>query len=287
MDHYSASLSNAQVLLISCRDRKGLISHISRVLYENDLNIISNREFVDSEKNRFYMRTEFTGIIRDKRSFLKGIKENLPSDANVKLPDNKKKKVVVLATKEHHCLAELLIRNFYSDLNINIQAVISNHNKLEDFVNKFHIPYHFLSHEGKTKKEHEQEINRILTGYEFDYLILAKYMRILSPEFVQDLAEKIINIHHSFLPAFAGANPYHQAYQRGVKIIGATAHFVTSELDQGPIIVQDTKNIDHTYEVNDIKRAGRDMETLTLMKAIQLVTEDRVFVNGNKTIIFS
>ena len=274
-------------LLINCSDRKGLISDISRVLYEHDLNIVSNREFVDPDEQKFYMRTEFTGELSHQENFLQELKEQLPPDADIELPTQDKKKVVVFASKEHHCLSEILIKNFYSDLNIDVQAVISNHDHLQDLVDKFHLPYHFIPSHHKGREEHEEEIKEVLKDYEFDYIILAKYMRILSPAFVQDLQNRMINIHHSFLPAFAGADPYQQAYQRGVKIIGATSHFVTSELDQGPILVQNTKNIDHTYRVQDIKRAGKDIETLTLMRALQLVTENRVFINGNKTIIFS
>lgn len=274
-------------LLISCSDQKGLISNISHTLYRHDLNIVSNREFVDPDHDNFYMRTEFTGEVEDKESFVQELREKLPSDARIRLPANKRKKIVVFATKEHHCLAEMIIRNFYSDLNIDIQAVISNHEKLEDFVRKFSLPYHFIPSQNKDRKQHEEEIQNVLQDHEFDYIVLAKYMRVLTPEFVQEFNNRMINIHHSFLPAFTGGNPYKQAYERGVKIIGATAHFVTAELDQGPIIVQDTKHIDHTYTIEDIKRAGRDTETLSLMKAIQLVTEDRVFINGNKTIIFT
>lgn len=191
-----------------------------------------------------------------------------------------------MATKEHHCLVELLSQNFYSDLNMDIRAVVSNHDDLRGISEKFATPYHFVPSAGIGRGEHEKRIEEVLSDYDFEYIVLAKYMRVLSKDFVNRYSQKVINIHHSFLPAFAGANPYRQAYARGVKLIGATAHFVTEKLDEGPIISQDVVDINHTYGVDEIKKAGRDMESLVLTRALRLVSEDRLFVNGNKTIVF-
>jgi formyltetrahydrofolate deformylase len=197
--------------------------------------------------------------------------------------------VVILVTKEHHCISDLLIRNTFNDLPINILAVIGNHDSLGELVEKFGIKYYYIPAEGTHLNErlkHEAEIAAILKNYDFDYIVLAKFMRILTPEFTKRYNHKLINIHHSFLPAFIGANPYKQAHERGVKIIGATAHFVTDDLDEGPIIYQDVINVNHTKTVAEIAAAGRDVEKIVLAKALKLVFEDRVFISGNKTIIF-
>ena len=191
-----------------------------------------------------------------------------------------------MVTKESHCLGDILMRTYAEDLDINILAIISNHNSLEDISKKFNIPFFFVSHENLSREEHELKVTKIIDQFQFDYMILAKYMRILNPEFVQKYKDKIINIHHSFLPAFIGANPYKQAYQRGVKIIGATAHFVNESLDEGPIIFQNTIHIDHTYSWKDMQKSGRDVEKLVLSKAVELAISDRIFVYKNKTVIF-
>jgi len=275
------------IILIDCPDQKGLIHTISGVLSGRGFNIISNREYVDRGHGHFYMRTEFEGDPGQRQKVLDELAGKLPAEARIKWPERKPKKVVVLASREHHCLAELLVHNAYGDLDLEVQAVVSNHGHLRELTEKFGLPFHCCHNSGPDRGGHEAGISEILDRYEPDYLVLAKYMRILSPEFVTRFEKRIINIHHSFLPAFAGANPYRQAFERGVKIIGATAHFVTEKLDEGPIIVQDTAAIDHTYGVDDIKRAGRDMEELVLTKALRLVVEDRVLINGNKTIVFS
>lgn len=275
------------ILLVDCEDEKGLIHKISGILYRNNFNIISNREFVDNETKHFYMRTEFEGSISDKEILIKEFKKTLPKNSRIFIPGRDKKKVIVLATKEYHCLGDLLIRNEHNEINFEIEAVISNYSNLKTLVDKFSIPFHYVRN-GKIKREiHEKEVNKIIETYNPDLLVLAKYMRILSPEFVEKFKNKIINIHHSFLPAFIGANPYKQAYKRGVKIIGATAHFVNNELDQGPIIVQNISHINHSFSVEEMKRAGHDTEKATLVNALRLVCDDKVLLNGNKTIVFN
>ncbi|MGE3310342.1 MAG: formyltetrahydrofolate deformylase, partial [Limisphaerales bacterium] len=191
----------------------------------------------------------------------------------------------VLATREHHCLADILIRNTYSELNANLLAVISNHNHLEPLVRRFDLPFHTISHEGMDRVEHEHRIIERIESYSPDFVVLAKYMRILGPDFVRRFPRRIINIHHSFLPAFIGARPYHQAFERGVKVIGATAHYVTEQLDQGPIIVQQVIPVDHTHTAEDLQQNGRDVEQLVLARALRVVFEDRVFLCGNRTVI--
>lgn len=272
-------------LLIDCPDQKGLVYNITGVLYRMGVNVIGNQEFVEYEQTRFFMRTAFAGQV-DEAELLKKLRKVLPAGASVRLSSNRPKNLVVLVTKEQHCLAELLVRHQFEEFNAHISAVVGNHDVLEKFTHQFGVNYHHVPHEGKSRVQHEAEIMEVVQRYKPDYLVLAKYMRILSPEFVASFPNRIVNIHHSFLPAFIGANPYRQAYERGVKIIGATAHFVNNDLDEGPIIVQNVIPVNHTFSVSDMMQSGRDGEKITLAKALKLVLEEKVVVLGNKTIIF-
>ncbi len=274
------------VLLVNCTDQKGLISKISTALFEHNLNILEMKEHVDKDSNTFYLRCEFTGVA-EIEIIKKSISNLLPPDSKLVLNPKQKKDVVILATKEHHCLSDILIRHYFSEVNINIKCVIANHPDLEELVKKFDIEFIYISHLEKSKSDFEAEILEQAKKYSPDYLILAKFMRILSPEFIKHYPSKIINIHHSFLPAFIGANPYRQAYERGIKIIGATSHFVTDELDQGPIISQKTIQVDHSFSAEDMKKTGRETERLALAEAIEHAVEDRIFVIGNKTVILT
>jgi formyltetrahydrofolate deformylase len=189
-------------------------------------------------------------------------------------------------TKEAHCIGDLLIRHEFGALNAEIQAVVGNYETLKSLTEKFGIPFHYVDTTGISREAHEQKMIEIIDGYDPDYLVLAKFMRVLTPGFVGHYENRIINIHHSFLPAFIGAKPYHQAYERGVKIIGATAHFVNNDLDEGPIIAQNVINVDHTDSAEEMANAGHDVEKIVLAKALKLVFEEKVFVNKNKTVIF-
>jgi len=272
-------------VLIDCEDKKGLVYKISKVFYDRDLNIENNREFVDKEQSRFFMRTVVTGDF-DIKELKTALKEVIPTEANLQVIEPKRKKIVILATKESHALGDILIRHEAGELDADIEAVIANHNTLEGLVNRFDIPFFYISADGLSREEHENKVMEVVNRYSFDYMVLAKYMRILTSNFVENYTKKIINIHHSFLPAFIGANPYKQAHKRGVKIIGATAHFVTDDLDEGPIIAQDVIPVNHRLEWKDMQKAGRDVEKIVLSRALNLVLNDRVFVNGNRTIIF-
>lgn len=273
------------ILLINCPDESGLIFKVSKIVYAHKLNVVSNGEFVERKFNHFFMRTEFSGEI-NKDLLLEEVKAVLPTTAEVRLSANARKNILIMATKEYHCVSDLLIRHKFDDLNINILGVISNHKDLEELTKKFEIPYFYVDHAGKSREIHEQEILSITGQFDYDFLVLAKYMRILSPTFVQHYNNRIINIHHSFLPAFAGANPYQKAYERGVKIIGATAHFVNELLDEGPIIAQNVIPVDHTHDAKEMARSGRDIEKNVLAHALRLVCNEKVFVFKNKTIIF-
>lgn len=230
------------------------------------------------------MRTELEGYFNDE-TFLADLDQALPKGAQHQLVSSGRKRIVILVTKESHCLGDILMKNYDGSLDVEIAAVIGNYDKLQTLTERFDIPYHFVSHEGLTRDQHDQQVLEVINQYQPDYLVLAKYMRILTPEFVNQYPHRIINIHHSFLPAFIGAKPYQQAYDRGVKIIGATAHFVTSNLDEGPIIKQDVIPVDHTFSAHDMAQAGRDVEKNVLSKALGKVLNDHVFVLGNKTII--
>jgi formyltetrahydrofolate deformylase len=273
------------VLLIDCPDRKGLVYDITGVLYRQGLNIIGNQEFVEREHERFFMRTTFSGQVEE-GPILRQLREILPPESAVRLAPKRRKKIVLLVTKEQHCLGELLVRHQFDELNADILAVVGNHDTLKKFTHQFGVNFHLVPHEGKTREQHEAAITEVVQRYQPEYLVLAKYMRILSPDFVAQFPNRIINIHHSFLPAFVGASPYRQAYERGVKIIGATAHFVNNDLDEGPIIVQNVIPVDHTYSVRDMVQTGKDVEKISLARALKLVFEDKVFVSGNKTIVF-
>ncbi len=272
-------------VLIDCDDAKGLVYTISKVFYDRDLNIENNREFVDKDANRFFMRTVVTGTFETEE--LDGaLRKVLPAEADIRVIPPRRKKIVILATKEAHALGDILVRHADGELEADIEAVIANHDTLRDLVERFDIPFHHVPADGLSREEHEARMRERIDRYGFDYIVLAKYMRILTPGFVAAYPQKIINIHHSFLPAFIGANPYKQAHERGVKIIGATAHFVTDDLDEGPIIAQDVIPVNHRFDWKQMQRAGRDVEKIVLSRALALVLHDRVFVNGNKTVVF-
>ena len=273
------------ILKVSCDDEKGLILRISEIVVKNGLNYLSTNEFVDHENHRFYMRAVLDGELEVK-GFVNTLLAFLPRSAQVFCEESRRKNIVVMATKENHCLGDILIRENSGDLNANVLAVVANHEDLREFASKFDVPFICVPSDGVGREEHEKMVLAQLKKLNFDYLILAKYMRILSRDFVLDYEEKIINIHHSFLPAFIGANPYKQAYERGVKIIGATAHFVTECLDEGPIITQDVVLVNHEMDWQDMRRAGRNVEKVVLTRALDLVFDERVFVHKNKTVIF-
>ena len=273
------------ILKVSCDDEKGLILRISEIVVKNGLNYLSTNEFVDHENHRFYMRAVLDGELEVK-GFVNTLLAFLPRSAQVFCEESRRKNIVVMATKENHCLGDILIRENSGDLNANVLAVVANHEDLREFASKFDVPFICVPSDGVGREEHEKMVLNELEKFNFDYLILAKYMRILSSDFVLNYEEKIINIHHSFLPAFIGANPYKQAYERGVKIIGATAHFVTECLDEGPIITQDVVLVNHEMDWQDMRRAGRNIEKVVLTRALDLVFDERVFVYKNKTVIF-
>jgi formyltetrahydrofolate deformylase len=279
-------MHNQTLILIQGQDAVGLVANISNTLAKYQLNIVTMREYVDEEANKFFVRVVCNGLVPEQKQLSDSLAEVLPPSAQIQINPNNRKKIVVLVTKEHHCLADILVRQHFETWGAEVQAVIGNYESLRSFTEKFDIPFHCISHENLTKETFEKQLIAQIQNYNFDYIILAKFMRILSPQFVSTFENKLVNIHHSFLPAFIGANPYKQAHARGVKIIGATAHFVTDQLDEGPIIVQDIRHVNHTYTVKDMVTAGKEIEKAVLSRAIRLLSEDRVMRNDYKTIVF-
>ncbi|WCL51187.1 formyltetrahydrofolate deformylase [Leptospira sp. GIMC2001] len=281
--------NQVHVLWVQCNDKPGLIHAITAYLLAAEANIISNQEYVEPLDQIFFLRAEFQ-IKDSKQEIISEIKnclsKSLPDQSIIEIDRLKKQKAVILASKEAHCLGDILLRSRFQEVNLEVLSVVANHKILEELTNDFHIPFIHISNENRERNIVESEIDEVLRKLNPDLIILAKYMRILSAEFTKKWAGKILNIHHSFLPAFVGAKPYTQAYLRGVKIIGATAHFVTSELDEGPIISQDVIPVNHAYSPEKLAMFGKDLERNVLARAVRLVIEKRVMVYKNRTIVF-
>jgi len=280
-----ARMDQQHILRIQCPDQSGLIAAITGVIASHGLNIVVMKEFVEPVSNTFFARLEISGLPAI-ANISRQLEEALPLGTTIQLHRAQQKKVVIMVTKEQHCLSDLLVRHHFGEMPANILAVIGNYNLLQEFTEKLGVPFYHISHEGLEKAAYENQLMLLLRQLQPEYIILAKYMRILSPAFVEQYPDRIVNIHHSFLPAFAGASPYRQAYERGVKLIGATAHFVTNDLDEGPIITQKVISVDHEYSVAGMIKSGNEVEKSVLADALKLVFEDRVFVTRNRTVIF-
>lgn len=283
--------ANRATLLISCPEKPGIISLISSFLLEHQANIVQfDQHTTDPRSGLFFMRIEFE-LEEFDRSY-KQIQQDLPILARDYAMDwtlnceKKIKRVAIFVSKTDHCLMELLWRWKSKEILVEIPMVISNHLELKEAVEAYGIPYYHIPLSSDTKEEAEQKTLEILQD-KVDLIVLARYMQILSPNFIAKYPNRIINIHHSFLPAFVGANPYAKAFQRGVKLIGATAHYVTNDLDEGPIIQQDVLRVNHRYTAEDLKIAGRHVERTVLAQAVSWHVEDKVLVHGNKTIVFT
>ena len=277
-----------EVVLVDCPDEVGLIHRITGVLQALRLNIDTNHEYVDAAQGWFFFRAEVTPAAgpvaaADLERFLIAA---LPAGATVRVTRDAVRRIVVCATREPHCLGELLLLASCGDLPVQIEAVVANHDCLRGLVERFDVPFHHVPHEGISREDHETALFGEIQKYSPEYVVLARYMRVLSEGAIGHYADRIVNIHHSFLPAFAGASPYKQAHERGVKLIGATAHFVTAELDAGPIIAQDVIPVSHADTPQRMAQAGRDVEKLVLARAVRLVAEERVFLHGRRTVVF-
>lgn len=277
-------------LLISCPDQPGIVAAVSRFIFEHHGNIIqSDQHSTNHTEGSFFMRVCFSeeGFTLNEAQLREGfspIAKALHMNWSVHY-SHQRKRVGIFVSKFDHCLTDLLWRWKSGELAMDIPCIISNHRDLEPLAAMYGIPYHHFPIRKESRTEDEQRMLAFIEG-KVDFLILARYMQILEPFFVQAYSHRIINIHHSFLPAFVGANPYERAFERGVKLIGATAHYITENLDEGPIIAQDVIHCNHRDTTEDLIRKGRDVERRVLAEAVRLHTEDRVLVYGNKTIVF-
>jgi formyltetrahydrofolate deformylase len=283
-------MKNTATLLINCPDRKGLVAAIADFLYQHEANILHADQHQDAENNLFLMRVEWDlngfGISTD--DFAKHfapIAERFDMQWQLKLTQ-KKSRVAIMVSQYDHCLADLLHRHQGGELNCEIALVISNHQDTERLAEFYGIPFHLIEVTKETKAAAEAKQFALFDAHQVDLIVLARYMQILSPEFVKRYPQRIINIHHSFLPAFIGAKPYHRAFERGVKLIGATSHYVTEVLDEGPIIEQDIARISHRDQVEDLIQKGRDLERVVLSRAVRWHIENRILVYANKTVVF-
>ncbi|MCY8900623.1 formyltetrahydrofolate deformylase [Bacillus spizizenii] len=279
-------------LLVSCPDQPGIVSAVSAFLFEHGANIIeSNQYTTDPEGGRFFLRIEFDCEgIREKKETLQdafaSVAETFDMTWSLTLA-SELKRVVIFVSKELHCLHELIWEWQTGNLMAEIAVVISNHEEARELVERLNIPFHYMKANKDIRAEVEKKQLELLEQYEIDTIVLARYMQILTPDFVSAHPNRIINIHHSFLPAFIGANPYKRAYERGVKLIGATSHYVTNDLDEGPIIEQDIERVDHRDNTEALKNIGRTIERSVLARAVKWHLEDRVIVHENKTIVFN
>jgi formyltetrahydrofolate deformylase len=282
--------NNTITLLISCPDRPGIVSTVSSFIYKHNGNILESDQYSTNQDDcTFFMRIHFAEdnfllSAPELRELFSPIAEQFHMQWSVHY-SRQRKRVGILVSKYDHCLVDLLWRWKMNELAMEIPFIISNHPDLEALALMYNIPYHHFPVKRITREVDEQKILDFI-GDKVDFLILARYMQILEPAFIEAYPQRIINIHHSFLPAFIGASPYNQAFQRGVKLIGATAHYVTNNLDEGPIIAQDVIHCNHRDAVDDLVRKGRDVERLVLAEAVRLHTSDRVLVYENKTIVF-
>ncbi len=278
------------IITLSCKDRPGIVANISSKLAQLGANIVSSNQFWDRRSDRFFMRISFA--IKDEFNIEKIKKELAPIIAQFDMKLNvydeaKKSKIIIMVSKFDHVLRHILYQKNVGRLNAHIIAIVSNHKDAKEFAQYEGIDFYHWPIDKNNKKEQEQKLIDLFESNNADLIVLARYMQILSDDLANKYSGKIINIHHSFLPSFKGAKPYHQAYDRGVKIIGATAHYVTSELDEGPIIAQDVTHIDHTYEPSEMIAQGEDIESRVLIRALRLHLEHKIMLNGKKTIIFN
>ena len=284
------SETNRAVLLISCPEKLGIISIVSNFLLDHQANIVRfDQHTTDPHAGRFFMRIEFD--LQDFDSTYENLEQDFQALASEHAMDwqlssmRKRKRMAIFVSKMDHCLLELIWRWKSKELLVDIPLVISNHAHLGEEVESYGLPFFHIPLTHETKQEAEQKAVELMEG-KVDFIVLARYMQILSPSFIAKYPNQIINIHHSFLPAFVGANPYVRAFNRGVKLIGATAHYVTNDLDEGPIIQQDVQRVNHRYTADDLKTAGKHIERMVLADAVSWHVEDRVIVHGNKTIVF-
>jgi formyltetrahydrofolate deformylase len=280
------------ILNINCPDQKGIIATVTNFIHQKSGNILYIDQYVDRENKLFFMRLEceFINGVFTKEEFSAALDTSIANQYNLAydLYDRDyRPKMALFVSKYDHCLYDILARHQSKELAVDIPFILSNHKDLESISKRFDLPFYHVPVTKDTKEEAEARQLKILRQHQVECIVLARYMQIISPKLIAEYANKIINIHHSFLPAFPGAKPYHSAYERGVKIIGATSHYVTEELDAGPIIEQNITQVSHLHSIEDFIAKGRDLERIVLSKAIQLHVNRKVLVYQNKTVIFS
>ena len=283
-------MKNSATLLITCPDTKGIVAAIADFLYQHNANILHADQHQDAENSLFLMRVEWDlkDFSLDEASFARAfevIAKTYKMTWELKLSADKPR-MAIMVSQYDHCLADLLHRYKNNELQCDIPLIISNHLNVQKLAEFYGIPFFHIPVEKDKKKEAEAEQFALFDEYQVDFIVLARYMQILSEDFVKRYPQRVINIHHSFLPAFIGAKPYHRAFERGVKLIGATSHYVTEVLDEGPIIEQDIDRISHRDQVEDLIQKGRDLERIVLYKAVRWHIENRILIYGNKTVIF-
>ncbi len=277
------------ILTLSCPDRTGIVHRVTGLLFESGCNIADAQQFGDVESQRFFLRVHFDAPAAED---METLEEGFASLAEVfgmdwKIHDAQRRaRLMVLVSKQGHCLNDLLFRAHSRQLPVDIAGVVSNHDEFSALAASYGVPFHHLPVSATNKTTQEQQIIALVERERIDLVVLARYMQILSPELCDALAGRAINIHHSFLPSFKGAKPYHQAHQRGVKIIGATAHYVTRDLDEGPISEQDIARVDHAMTPKELVRVGSDTESQVLARAVRRHVEHRILLNGHRTVVF-
>ncbi|WP_019414327.1 formyltetrahydrofolate deformylase [Paenisporosarcina sp. TG20] len=291
LQQYKAQRINRGCLLIRCLDQPGIIAATSRFLFQYNANIIESSQYsTNHERGNFFIRIEFDcPSLPDQKEEMKtrflSIAENFSMEWKMTFP-SEVKRMAIFVSKDLHCIRELLFEWQSGDLMTEIVLVISNHEDARELVESFDIPFVYIPTGLDNREDVESKQLKLLEDYAVELIVLARYMQILTPTFVEANPNRIINIHHSFLPAFVGARPYNRAYQRGVKLIGATSHYVTNDLDEGPIIEQDTMRVDHRDNIEGMKKIGRSIERSVLARSVKWHLEDRIIVDGNKTIVF-
>jgi formyltetrahydrofolate deformylase len=283
---------NQITMLMYCTDQKGIIAAVTNFIHQSQGNITYIDQYVDRPNAVFFMRVEcdLNGNDFNFQDFKAQFHQDLGKRFSLRCDfylKNKKPKMAVFVSKYEHCLYDILAKQESGELAAEIPFILSNHPDLEIIAKRFEIPFYYIAVNKDNKPEAEAKQLELLKEHEVDFIVLARYMQIVSPQLIDQFTHKIINIHHSFLPAFPGAKPYHSAFERGVKIIGATSHYVTEELDAGPIIEQDITRVTHLNSIADFIEKGRDMERIVLLRALKLHVNRKVMVYGNKTVVFS
>ncbi|MDX3227378.1 formyltetrahydrofolate deformylase [Streptomyces sp. ME19-01-6] len=290
MSQSHSAAADQYILTLSCPDKQGIVHAVSSYLFMTGCNIEDSQQFGDRDTGLFFMRVHFRAVspvrVEDLRASFAAVGESFQMDWQIH-PAGEKMRVVLMVSKFGHCLNDLLFRSRIGALPVEIAAVVSNHTDFAELVGSYGVPFRHIPVTKETKAQAEAELLELVEAEKVELVVLARYMQVLSDDLCKRLAGRIINIHHSFLPSFKGAKPYHQAHARGVKLIGATAHYVTADLDEGPIIEQEVERVGHQLTPDQLVAAGRDVECQALARAVKWHSERRVLLNGHRTVIFA